>query len=112
MVYNEIIVLSDNEEKLFNSLLSIKPNGTDDAVTASGYAEDSTIYVMTATFQNGFFADIKLCSGQSNFFGDSVLFNKNGYEECVLDCFDSLHDGDVFEFESGDDIYKVIINVE
>lgn len=104
------VVFSSNEIELFNRLLAIEANDTDDAVKRSGYDEDCTIDVVTAYFDNGYFADIKLCSGQSNFFCDSVLFNENGIEECVLDCFDSICDGDTFEFESGDDIYIVTVS--
>lgn len=105
------ITMSKQEVELFNHLLSIEPNDTDDAVRKAGYDEDSTINVVTAYFDNGYFADIKLCSGQSNFFGDSVLFNEDGGEECVLDCFDSICDGDVFEFESCNETYKVTVKV-
>ena len=109
MIYNSTITLSANEERLFNRLLSIEPNDTDDAVKRAGYDEDSTVFVKTAYFENGYFADIKLCSGQSNFFGDAVLFNGNGFEECVLDCFDDIHSGDVFKFEPNKDIYIVTV---
>ncbi len=109
--YEVTVVLSKREAELFNRLLAIEPNDTDDAVKIAGYDEDSTIAVITADFGNGYFADIKLCSGQSNFFGDAVLFNDLGYEECVLDCFDSISDGDIFEFKSGSDTYEVTISV-
>ena len=102
---NAAIIISEQEVELFNKLLAIEPNDSDDAVRKAGYDEDSTIFVVTAYFEDGYFADIKLCSGQSNFFGDAILFNENGYEECVLDCFDDIHIGDIFKFESGEDTY-------
>lgn len=107
--YEATVAFSKQELELYNKLLDIEPNDTDDAVKMAGYNEDATIAVATAYFDNGYFADIKICSGQSNFFGDSVLFNENGCEECVLDCFDDIHDGDVFEFKVGDDSYIVTV---
>lgn len=37
---------------------------------------DSTIDIFTAKFSDGFEADIKVCTGNHNFFIDPVLFNK------------------------------------
>lgn len=105
--HEAVAAFSEQEIDLYNRLLSVEPNDTDDAVTRAGYDEDSIIDVVTAYFDNGYFADIKLCSGQSNFFGDPVLFNESGIEECVLDCFDDIHIGDTFEFETQDGTYVV-----
>lgn len=106
------VAFSEQEIELYNRLLAVEPNDTDDTVKMSGYEEDSTIAVVTAHFDNGYFADIKLCSGQSNFFGDSILFNEFGREECVLDCFDDIHIGDVFEFETGNEHYVVTVTLK
>ena len=106
------ITLSKNEADMFNSLLSVEPNYNDDAVRMYGYHEDSTIYTVTAYFDDGFFADIKLCSGQSNFFGDAVLFSNRGCEICVLDCFDSISNDDTFKFECGNTIYIVHVKIK
>lgn len=66
---------------------------------------DSTVDMVTAEFENGCFADIKLCAGQNNFFGDNVLFDADGYETCVPDCFDRVGIRDEFVFETKDAIY-------
>ena len=47
--------------------------------------------------------------GNQIFFGDAVLFNEDGREECVIDCFDDIHIGDVFKFETGEDTYVVTV---
>lgn len=110
MKHTAALTIDKKELDLYNKLLEIEANETDTAVIDSGYPEDSTIYTLTAYFDNGYFADLKLCSGQSNFFGDSILFSEDGCELCVLDCFDSLDKGDVFIFEDGDDTYEVIVS--
>ncbi len=72
---------------------------------AEKIAEDSTIATFTAKFTNGYEADIKFCSGQTNCFIDPVLFDKQGYQLAVLDV-----EGDLlgtYEFEVEDIIYKV-----
>lgn len=48
-----------------------------------------------------------ICSGQNNFFCDPVLFNKDGYEVCVLDCADTLN-GE-YGFENNGNKYVVVI---
>lgn len=105
MEFISTIKVSKEKIKKYNELLDMPSE--DDGIIKMGYPEDATIEYFTAEFKNGYFADIKICSGQSNFFCDPVLFNKNGYEVCVLDCADAL-DGE-YEFESNGDTYKVII---
>ena len=111
MQFDAELSISRQEEELYNRLLEIESNDTDDVVVKAGYDEDATIHVVSAEFGNGYFADFKLCSGQSNFYGDSVLFNESGCEVCVPDCFDQIHGGDVFEFYSGNDVYRVTVKV-
>ena len=107
MTYTEYLPVSSTIMERFNHLLSIEAE--EDGVEKRGFPTDTTLETLTAFFEDGCFADIKLCSGQSNFFGDNILFNKDGYELCVPDCFDSINDGDVFEFNYKYDTYRVII---
>lgn len=109
MNYKGNIVIRKSEMDLWNKLLSVSGNDSDDMVRELGYPCDSTISTFTAEFCNGYSADIKLCSGQSNFFGDAILFNKHGSEVNVLDCFDDLNAGDEFTFYEGADSYTVLI---
>lgn len=105
MKFISIIKLDKKEIDKYNVLLDIPSE--DDGVINAGYDEDSTIECFTAQFVDGHFADIKICSGQNNFFCDPVLFNKDGYEVCVLDCADTLN-GE-YDFEDNGNEYVVII---
>lgn len=93
IIYTKTILLDKFTAKTFNQLLSLT------SIEDIGYDKDFTIHVMTTIFDNGYFADIKICSGQTNFFGDAVLFNEHGAEVCTLDCFDDINDLDTFTFE-------------
>lgn len=105
--YTATIAVSDDTVKKWNELLAISSNedGAEVFLRDRGYDEDSTHEAYTAYFEDGSYADIKLCAGQSNFFGDAVLFNKDGNEVCVLDCFDDVNIGDTFEFSFDERIY-------
>lgn len=107
MLYTEFLAIDKKDIDLINSLLD--KEAEEDGVEKAGYPTDSSLITFTAFFDNGYFADIKLCSGQTNFFGDNILYDKEGYEVCVPDCFDSIADGDVFTFENGHDVYQVTI---
>ena len=66
--HDTTVAFATQEIELFGRLLSVEPNDTDDAVRRAGYDEDTMIAVVSAYFDNGYYADIKLCSGESNFF--------------------------------------------
>lgn len=68
-------------------------------------AEDALLAVFRAKFDNGYEADIKVCSGQNNCFIDPILFDEEGRQACLIDAeFDLLG---VYEFEAEGVIYKV-----
>lgn len=102
MEFISTIKLDKKKIDKYNILLDMPSE--DDGVINAGYDEDSTIECFTAQFADGHFADIKICSGQNNFFCDPVLFNKDGYEVCVLDCADTLNGEYGFE-DNGNDMY-------
>lgn len=77
----QIIQIDTEEAKYLQDLL----DATDIDFNKKKIAEDSTIETFTANFSNGFFADIKVCSGQNNCFVDPVLFTENGSQICVLE---------------------------
>lgn len=101
------IVISRPEANLYNSLLDL--DAEEDGVLKAGYKEDTVLVRETAEFDDGHFADISLCSGQTNFFCDPVLFNSCGSEVCVLDCSDAF-DG-TYEFEDDGEKYIVVVEV-
>lgn len=68
--------------------------------------EDSTVFVLTAQFEDGYEADIKLCSGQSNFFVDPVLFDPLGRQAALLPPDDMEIDG-TYEFKLPTKTYVV-----
>lgn len=107
MKYVQIIYVKKETINLYNHLLDLpaKENQIEDL----GYPEDSTIDCFTVFFEDGCFADVKLCSGQSNFFCDPVLYDK-GYEAVVLDCADQIN-GE-FQFAYKNNIYIVIVKEE
>jgi len=65
--------------------------------------KDCTVERYTGKFEDGHFADVSICSGQSNFFIDPVLFNKEGHQVCVLECAEDLL-GE-YEFEDNGNTY-------
>jgi len=105
MFYSAKIKVPASKVEKLNELLAKETE--DGMVAALGYPKDSTIECYTAQFSNGFFADIKLCSGDTNFFVDPVLFSEVGDEVQCLDCTDE-YDGD-YTFEVDGDTYNVIV---
>ena len=79
----------------------------DGLVESLGYPTDCMIDVYTAHFSNGWDADIKMCSGDANFFVDPVLFDEDGRERAVLDCGDE-YEG-TYTFEVDGDTYEVVV---
>jgi hypothetical protein len=67
--------------------------------------KNEVLHVFTVKFDNGFEADIKVCASEGGCFVDPVMFNKKGYEICVLDCEYELV-GD-YSFEVDGKIYLV-----
>lgn len=105
MLYTAKIKVPASKIEKFNKLLA--KDGEDGLVEALGYPTDCMIEAYTAHFSNGWDADIKMCSGDANFFVDPVLFDADGNERAVLDCGDE-YDGD-YTFEVGGDTYNVIV---
>lgn len=105
MTYVETIKIPASKVDKFNELLA--KTSEDGLVKALDYPVDEMIECYTAHFSNGWDADIKLCSGDTNFFVDPVLFDENGNEQSVLDCTDE-YDGE-YIFEVGDDTYEVVV---
>ena len=75
-----------------------------------GLDYDSAFRTLTARFSNGFEADIKMCSGQTNCFIDPVLFDKEGHEILCLECVEDVLGEYDFEYE--DKIYRVELDTD
>lgn len=104
MVYEQTVKVSKDKAERLQALLD---QGEID-FEKEDVEEDATLLTLTANFENGFSADIKVCSGQHNCYVDPVLFNENGNEVCVGEpSFDLLGEYD-FEFVGN----QYIVNVE
>lgn len=69
------------------------------------YKDSAVIATVTAQFDNGYQADIKVCNGDTPYV-DNVLFDKDGDElhcpdisESLLGQYEFEHDGDTFEVD-------------
>lgn len=102
MKYKIQIKISQEDINFVNKVMEITDE-TDKRWEDYQDLKDCTVERYTGHFEDGHFADISICSGQSNFFIDPVLFNKDGYQVCVLDCADTIL-GE-YEFEDEGNIY-------
>ncbi|MDF2879679.1 MAG: hypothetical protein K0R54_236 [Clostridiaceae bacterium] len=77
---------------------------------AEGRYEESNDILKTYTvkFDNGFFADIKICNGDTPYV-DSLLFDKNGNQVCVLEISEEILGEYLFEHNGIE--YMVIMSI-
>lgn len=78
-------------------------------LNSEGDGTTNVIETITASFEDGIEADIKVCDGESPFV-DPVLFDK-GNEICCLDVTDTLV-GEYLFSAYMEKLYKVIVEVE
>lgn len=103
MVFEKRVTVSKKEAERLQYLLDQEEVNFE----AEKVEEDATL---TANFEDGFSADIKVCSGQHNCYVDPVLFNKNGFEVCVGEpAFDLLGE---YDFEVAGNQYIVKVEAE
>ena len=100
--YKTQIKISQDDIDFINKVMAITDK-TDERWEDYQDLRDCTVERYTGHFEDGHFADVSVCSGQSNFFIDPVLFDKDGNEVCVLDCADTIL-GE-YEFEDEGNIY-------
>ena len=101
MIYYKTISVSLEEMKTINKLLK---TGYDN----NGKWTEDDMQSYTAKFDNGFFADIKICGADEDLpWTEMVLFNQDGGECCCTDCSDEF-EGE-WELEYNGDIYRVIV---
>ena len=79
------LTIKKDELKKWNDLLKL------DEVDFEGLdiPEDTTLFCKTVEFDDGAFADLKVCSGQTNLWCEMVWFDKNG---CEISCSDACAD--------------------
>lgn len=100
--YKTQIKISQEDIDFINKVMEITDE-TDERWEDYQDLKDCTVERYTGYFEDGHFADVSLCSGQSNFFIDPVLFDKDGNEVCVLECVETIL-GE-YEFEDEGNIY-------
>ena len=109
-VYEEKIVISNNEAKKINYFLHHIPANKEECM-----GEDEII-VHTATFENGYQLDIKCCGVQyqegevNTAWSEAVLFDKNGCEVFCSEVSDAYF-GD-WQIDYDTDIYYVSVMTE
>ena len=111
MKYKTQIKISQDAVNFVNKVIEITDE-TDERWEDYQDLKDCTVERFTGHFEDGHFADISVCSGQSNFFIDPVLFNKDGRQVCVLECADTILGEYDFEDDGNEYILEIIQEVE
>lgn len=89
MKYKTQIKITQDDVNFVNKVMEITDE-TDERWEDYQDLRDCTVERYTGYFEDGHFADVSLCSGQSNFFIDPVLFDEKGHQVCVLECADDI----------------------
>ena len=58
------------------------------------FPHDATLLCQTVDFDDGTFADLKVCSGQTNLWCEMVWYSENGCEIACSDACDDRLDGE------------------
>lgn len=100
--YKTQVKISKDDVDFVNKVMDITDE-TDERWEDYQDLKDCTVKRYTGHFEDGHFADVSVCSGESNFFIDPVLFDEDGHQVCVLECADTIL-GE-YEFEDDGNIY-------
>lgn len=107
MEYAESVFITQKNIDLINELGETNLEEKD--FSKHNLSKFSCFFVETATFKNGYQADIKACTGdiEDSVWCEMVLFDKNGNELSCTDVRETI-DGE-WELEYEDDVYKVYV---
>ena len=115
MEHVEVIKIRKEAADRMNEWLKIVSYGEESLYDMTGLPEDTCIETYSCQFDDKMVADLKFCSGQTNFFLDPILFkpyNEWSFSEVqTLDCVDEIIDGDEYVFEYGDDTYVMKVEI-
>lgn len=111
MIYRERLIISKEDVEFANTVMQISDE-TDPRWEDYEDCRDREVESYYVGFKDGCFASISLASGTSNFFIDPCLFNKDGYELCVLDCADELLGEYEFEADGNTYIAELVLEEE
>ena len=97
MTYKQKIKITQEELNYYNSLLSLdldecSPYYNRDEIELLGAKTDDYVGIAVVEFTNGNYVTIDLASGDSNYYDNIVLYNKDGQELVVEDCSYELSD--------------------
>lgn len=110
-LYKETITLRKELLDRVNSLLSIEDlNNLTEEEKLLQPETDEIINIASVLFSNGNTIDIQVCGGMFNYYDNSVLRDKDGYEIACFDCSYCI-DKEI-EFECENDTYIVCIEVQ
>ena len=108
--YTKTIYIPKKEIERLNRLLDVVYDEED--MEREGVESDSTLFIKTARFDDGYEVDVKVCSGQHNLWSEAVLFDPDGNEvSCVDDCSYEHIDGE-WSLESDDAEYTVVVKAK
>ena len=108
--YTKTIYVPKKELERLNRLLDVVYDEED--MEREGVDFDSTLFLDTAKFDDGYRVDIKVCSGQHNLWAEAVLFDPDGNQVyCVDDGSYENIDGE-WNLESDDAEYTVVVKAK
>lgn len=97
---NKLVLIKDEKINSMNEILALNEDEFRTEVEAGNIEEDKTLFSKTVLLEEGYFVDIKVCTGQNNAYSDFVLFDSNGVEITCCTGDDETLDGEVvFELE-------------
>lgn len=104
--YTKPVYVPKKEIERLNRLLDVVYDEED--MEKEEVEPDSTLFIRTARFDDGYEVDVKVCSGQANLWSEAVLFDPDGNEVyCTDPTYDNI-DGE-WSLESDDTVYNVIV---
>ena len=110
MIYKGKFEITKEELKRYNDLLQLDlesdlPYYDKDTIEELNAKQDDYIGITTIEFENGNYITIDLASGNSNYYDNVVLFDKNGNELIASDCtyeingFSLYYEEDIYDVE-------------
>ena len=106
MKYEETIILPKDRIDYINNLC--ETHLTEEDFSKHQLPKFECFERFSVTFDNGFFADVKVCTGgiDDTVWVEMVLFDKNGYEVNCTEVYDNIDN--TYELEdNGDNVYIV-----
>lgn len=107
--YAKSVYVPKKEVERLNRLLDVVYDKED--MEREEVEPDSTLFIETARFDDGYEMDVKVCSGQTNIWSEAVLFDPDGNEVCCTEPMYDNIDGE-WSLESDDAEYTVVVKAK